>query len=534
MSVRNRLFAAFSILFFSGCAAVNMPEGGPSDQKKPTLKSISPADGTTNFTGKTITLEFDEDVRPKDMNKELIITPNTGNTYNVRNDRQKIILEFNKPLEKNTTYFLSFRNGIEDITEGNKASEVSLSFSTGNYLDTARVSGKVVDYLTEAPENNLTVALYPESDTSNIRDHKPYYFTRTNADGSFRLQNIKNGNYWIFAHNDKNANETYDQEDEKIGYFTKPLAVNPKADSVILKTIRLDTRKPFVLSIEKALDVNTLLYNEGIESLSFRNMDKGSTERKLLWLPNETGKRISVYPENGALPAAILAISRDSSGNQGIDTVKFALANKAAIPARLNFRTDQTELQQNTLNQIKITFPVPINITGNNPFKLREDTLNTITPSYPKDYTLNPTKTELVLNYTPKAKKVVELILDTTQLIAINGKPFQKQTSQFSISSKATTGSITGTVKTNYKNYTVELLNDKNQVIKTEKNIRKLSYQNMEPGNYTVRVKIDENNDGSWKLGDKKLKTMPEKIYRYPKPVTVRANWEIENIDLIF
>src|SRR5688572_20862484 len=149
MFVRNRLFAAFSIAFLTSCAAVNAPEGGPKDEKKPQLVSTVPADRTTNFTGKTITLEFDEDIRPKDLNKELIITPNTGNAYTVKNDRNTLSLEFSKPLEENTTYFISFRNAIEDITEGNKAAETTISFSTGAYLDTASVSGKAQDYLTQ-------------------------------------------------------------------------------------------------------------------------------------------------------------------------------------------------------------------------------------------------------------------------------------------------------------------------------------------------------------------------------------------------
>ena len=534
MFVRNRLFAAFSIAFLTGCAAVNTPEGGPRDEKKPLLVTTTPANGSTNFTGKTITLEFDEDVKPQDLNKELIITPNTGNSYNATSDRNKLILEFSKPLEENTTYFLSFRDGIVDITEGNKAPEVTLSFSTGDKLDTASVTGKVIDYLTATPEANITVAMYKEKDTGNIKTQKPYYFTRTNTDGSFKLQNIKNGNYRIYAHNDKNTNEIYDQETEKIGYLLNPISVNPKADSVILKTVRLDSKKPFIVTNEKALDQNVLVFSEGIQNLNFKTLDKNPVDKKLLITTEPTGKRTTVYPEAGKLPESILALSVDSSGNQGIDTVKFALTNKPVIPARLTYKIDKTELLTDEPNQIKIIFPVPVTITGKQVFSIIEDTATKITPAYPKDYQLNSNQTELILTYTPKAKKTVELIPDTTQFQAINGKPFQKQTQKFSITRKASTGSITGSVKTDHKNYTVELLNESQQIIKAEKNIKRLQYSDLQPGNYTVRVKIDENNDGKWSLGNKQLTTLPEKLYTYPKPINVRANWEIEDIDLVF
>src|SRR5688572_3939408 len=534
MFVRNRLFAAFSIAFLSGCAAVNAPEGGPRDEKQPLLVTTTPANASTNFTGKTITLEFDEDVKPQDLNKELIVTPNTGNTYNATSDRKKIILEFSKPLEENTTYFLSFRDGIVDITEGNKAPEVTLSFSTGEKLDTASVMGKVIDYITAAPEANITVAMYPEKDTGNIKTQKPYYFTRTNTDGSFKLQNIKNGNYRIFAHNDKNTNEVYDQETEKIGYLLNQISVNPIADSVIIKTVRLDSKKPFLVTTEKALDQNVLVFSEGIQALTFQPIGKNPAEKKLLFTTDPTGKRTTVYPENGKLPEAILAISVDSSGNQGQDTIKFALANKPQIPKKLTYKLDKTELQTDEANQIKITFPVPIIITGKQPFSILEDTTTKINPSYPQDYQLNSNQTELILTYTAKAKKTAELLPDTTQFTAINGKPFQKQSQKFNITRKASTGSISGTVKTNSKNYAVELLNEGQQLLKTERNIKRLQYQDLQPGNYTIRVKVDENNDGNWSLGNKQFTAFPEKLYIYPKPINVRANWEIEDIDLVF
>ena len=534
MCAQNRLFAAFSILFLSGCASVNSPEGGPRDVQKPKLATISPKNGATNFKGKTIALTFNEDVRPVDINKQLIITPNTENTYNVRNDRQNIILEFNKSLEENTTYFLNFREGIEDVTEGNKAEPVTLSFSTGSYLDTGRVTGKVIDYISGKPENNMTVALYPEADTNNIRDHKPYYFTKTMPDGSFNLRNIKAGNYRIFAHADKNANDYYDQPKEKIGYLQKPIAVNPTADSIKLETVLIDTQKPFVVTTENFLDQNTIVYNEGIQTLMFRTISRPQRDLKLTYLQSEDGKKVTVYPEKGAITTQLIALSTDSAGNAGIDTVSFKQTGKKGIPDKLTFRIDQADLQADQENKIKIKFPIPIQISGNQPFTITEDSIRKIKPAFPKDYTLTENNTLLTLNYRPKALKQIQLETDTTQIKAINNQPFQKQRVNFNLTRKATTGSISGIIKTNYKSYILELLNEQGKVIDSKQNVRSFNYPLLKPGNYRLRVKIDENNDGKWELGDKKLLAKPEKLYIYPKLISVRANWEIADIILAF
>jgi uncharacterized protein (DUF2141 family) len=534
MSVLNKILTAAALLMLYSCAAVNPPEGGPKDEKKPDLKKSTPTNGSTGFSGRTIILEFNEDVITKDLNKELIISPNTGNSYTIKNDREKIELTFDKALEENTTYRLNFNQGIVDITEGNKAENVSLSFSTGSFIDSASISGKVINYLTTSPESNLTVALYPESDTNNIRDHKPYYFTRSAADGSFQLNNIKSGAYWVFALNDKNNNEFFDQEKEKIAYLPKPVTVQTRQDSVILKTVYLDTKKPFILSTENNLDQNTLVFNEGITSLNFKSLDKTGTAIKLPLVVSEDGKRTTVFPVNGALPAQLIVLSTDSTGNQGLDTAKFVLSGKKAIAEKISFSSKTTQLAPRSQNLIELNFPVPINIKGKQPFTILEDTIRKIIPEFPKDYSFNETNTVLKLKYTTKALKQVDIIPDTTTITTVNGKPIQKQKLTLDISSKGGTGSFSGTLRTTYKSYWLEILDEKGKIVKSFANPRQFKMDNMLPGTYQFRVKIDENNDGKWKTGDKLLKTMPEKLYIYPKIITVRANWDIEDLILVF
>ncbi|HSI91701.1 MAG TPA: Ig-like domain-containing domain, partial [Adhaeribacter sp.] len=440
MSVLNRLFAPFCLAFLAACAAVNTPDGGPRDEIKPRLQLTEPQNGSTNFSGKTIRLVFDEDVRPKDLNKQLIITPNTGNTYTARNSRQEIILDFNEELAPNTTYLLNFREGIEDITEGNKSLPFTLAFSTGPQLDTGRVSGKVEDYLTGKPEGDITVALYPAEDTSNIRTHKPYYFTRSAPDGSFTLSSIRNGDYRIFAHRDKNNNEFYDQENEKIAYLTDPINIQPAIDSLLLQTVRIDSRKPFVLKTENFLDKNTLNFNEGIKSLELKTLDKQPKTLDLITIRSQDGKKTDVYPSKGTLPARALAFSVDSAGNRGTDTLKLALSGKTSFPDKLTYRTKNGEFQVTPFDKVGLEFIVPIQITGNQPFTIIQDSINQVKPEIRKGFTLNETNTVVTFNTPVTAKKKIEIMVDTTQLTAVNGKPFSKQTIVYNVSDKSSYG----------------------------------------------------------------------------------------------
>ena len=50
----------------------------------------------------------------------------------------------------------------------------------------------------------------------------------------------------------------------------------------------------------------------------------------------------------------------------------------------------------------------------------------------------------------------------------------------------------------------------------------------LEPGDYSFRVIIDENSNGHWDTGDKAEYLQPEKVDVYSTPTKVRANWEVE------
>jgi uncharacterized protein (DUF2141 family) len=497
----------------------------------------TPPNGSLNYKGKSIALTFSENIQTNELNKQLIITPNSGNTYLAKTDGQNLILEFDKNLEENTTYALDFREGIADITERNKAENIRISFSTGDKLDSGKVEGVITNYLNEAPEKDITVALYPETDTSNIRNKAPYYFTKTDEAGNYSLQNIKPGKYWIFAHNDKNDNQYYDQQNEKIGYLPTPVEITEKPLKQDIKTVIIDTNKPYILSNQQYTDKNTIIYNEGIRELKFQTLENKPIEIKLITIIQDNGKNIDVYPTQGKLPDQVIALSIDSSFNKGIDTVKFSLTGKPGIPVKQIYKLKPESEILSPGEKIELEFPTPIQILTNQPFTITEDTIRQIKPTYPGTITLNESKTILTIDNKLTAKKSVEVKLDTTSIVGINGKPFNSTITKIPVEEnnvKLGKGSLSGVIKTSFTNYTFELLNKNGKTIKTLQNPKTFSIKNLDPETYSIQVKIDENNNGKWEVGDKDLKKKPEKIYRYPKQLTVRANWDIEDLVLQF
>ncbi len=57
---------------------------------------------------------------------------------------------------------------------------------------------------------------------------------------------------------------------------------------------------------------------------------------------------------------------------------------------------------------------------------------------------------------------------------------------------------------------------------------QKIDYTFLTPGNYTLKVIIDSNNNNKWDTGNYSEKTQAETIVIYEKPIVIRANWDNE------
>ncbi|MDQ4140566.1 MAG: Ig-like domain-containing domain, partial [Bacteroidota bacterium] len=357
MHLLNKTYFSFFILFLSGCASISPPEGGEKDIKSPELVSSTPANQALNVKGKTIVLKFNEEVRTEDFTRQLIISPNVTNNIETEVDREEVKLTFEKNFEPNTTYYLNFREGIEDITEGNKPKNLTLTFSTGAFLDSGRVEGIVTDLLTGAPAKDINVVLYAAKDTATIRNAKPYYLTKTEEDGSYILQNIKYGSYLLYAHQDKNNDNIYNDEKERIGYLANPIEITAETPPQNLQLIRIDTKPPYITSKQAFIDEYHLIYNEGITAIKITG---GNTDA-LSSLISENTKTVRLFPGTNQVKGKYLITALDSAQNAKVDTVDLAFTGKKAR-RNLNIQilNENKNVKANAAIQLKFDAPLQI------------------------------------------------------------------------------------------------------------------------------------------------------------------------------
>ncbi|MCC9135672.1 Ig-like domain-containing domain [Pontibacter silvestris] len=538
MTLRQILLTVATIGALNSCATINTPEGGERDLVPPKLVSSTPKDQQLNVKTNTVTLTFDEEVQPNNLTRELLITPNTQNKYTVNSKREQLTLEFDNQLQDSTTFTFNFRKGVQDITEKNVAQGLKIAFSTGSFIDSSRVSGTVVDLLTQVPEKEAVVALYPTNDTLNVRKNRPYYQTQTDSAGNYNLENIKEGEYRLYAIVDKNNNSFYDNENEKIAYLDTTVYVAAQEQNVKLQTIKIDTKKPILMQRETYADRFRANYNEGIRSFLAKPL--GNANDTLAHKINTNGKAAELFKTTNYTGGKTILSAVDSAGNIATDTIEISFQGKIAQQikgAQLKVINSRSSNGYKPDQQVTIEFQTPITITGAAPVSILADSITLTTLKYPKEIMLDRTATELSFTF-PKLEnrnKNLSLVIDSTAIVPIEGERLQFPVLPLSISESKGTGSISGKVTSNYTNFVLQLINKDFKPVQELKDVQsRFEFKNVDPETYRIRVLVDENNDGTWYSGDPNLEKKPEKVYIYPEAIQVRANWIREDVNLEF
>jgi len=214
------------------CANRGRPAGGPKDITPPEITRSSPENFSTNFNETEIKISFDEYVKIKNLQKNLIISPPMDPEPEISpigSASKEITIKITDTLLANTTYAFNFGESIVDNNEENPYPFYRYIFSTGEYIDSLSVSGYVTDALERETDEFITVMLYDIDSSftdSIIYKQKPKYITNTlDSTTTFTLENIKAGTYLMLALKDENGNYTYEPKSDKIGFISNPVTI---------------------------------------------------------------------------------------------------------------------------------------------------------------------------------------------------------------------------------------------------------------------------------------------------------------------
>lgn len=551
------------------CANPIVPSGGPKDTIPPTLVQSIPSNQSTRFKGDEITLAFDEKVAAEKIRQNLIITPTLETKYKTFVKKNTVKLTFEKPFPDSTTYTLNFFNGITDITEKNPAENLIIAFSTGRYIDSLQVGGFITNLFTGAPQEKMTVGLYPTKDTLTYQERKPMYFMTTDKEGYFKISNIKDGKYRLLSFNDKNNNLLFNPSEEEYAFSTDTLNLTHNFDSLRLQSIQVDATPLDIISARAFGRYFEIKYTKPItyfvathpDSTTFVPASITSEQNKLRFYP----KINEPYTDS----TQVYVYAKDSLNNHRLDTIfiKFKESSKSPENYTTQFSSKNSEILSSN-NTYRIDFNKPTHIQDSAFAFIPIDTLINL-PVPLQQIRLNPQHTSISFKTSVTLKHINDTIagfistlkldstdLDSTHLLIqqqlttlTNPKniPLKIKAGAF-LSTELDTSQVISTsfkvpdptqyallivnVATDAPSYFIQVMqNDK--PVKTLQNCKQCKFDNLKPGDYWIRVLEDTNIDGFWSIGNILQNSAPEPAHFFKEKTTVRANWEI-TLDIQF
>jgi len=567
------LYGFFFLIFLCRCANPVTPEGGPKDITPPKVAECDPPLLTTHFHKKDIRITFNEYIQLKDQNNQINIAPPKLPHTDIRLRGKSILIKLADTLKSNTTYSIRFGDAISDLTENNVLHDFAYTFSTGSYIDSLSLSGRIINAFDQVPQKDVVAMLYiNENDTlplDSLPLHvKPYYMAKTNETGEFTFRNLRDVPLLLFALKDMNGDNIFNLPNEKVAFcdsLVKGIYVMPpipeilkkdsiaKSDSLISKkdtggikkqptpahTLLLFEESDSIQKILKADMVNEsqvgIFYRFPVVKPEFIPLNLPAVSGWMIPEFNFTRDSVYLWLKNTEKDSLMLRlVDKDKT----LDTARINLKKKnpkkrkgdkgAAPVMKLQLTINMPDAR---LNQFKrdpmIIFSYPL--SGQDLSRiLLVDGKDTIRPKLAFADSL---KRKLRISYKWKEDRPYRLIIPDSIFRSINGRSNDSLLVSFRTHSLRDFGSIQMTLSIKVpSDYLIQLLDEKETVLE-QKIISasgKVKFEYLFPGKYKIKAIFDRNRNGRWDTGNFSRKLQPEKVQYYQKIIEVRANWDID------
>lgn len=509
------------------CARIGTPTGGLKDEKPPIAISATPHFQSIHFKENKIKINFDEYIKFKELNKQLMVSPPLK--YNpeitpVGTASKFISIKIMDTLKENTTYTFNFGNAIIDNSEGNPLKQFKYLFSTGGYIDSLKVTGIIKDAFEEKPDPSITVMLYEVNDTftdSIIFKKKPDYVANTLDSTAFDITNIKEGKYALIALRDKSNNMVFNPKEDKIGFLND--YITAPTDSIyqlILskETPQLEINTPVEFSKNHIIVGYQGNWKARINDLSDKN------KNKIPFFVQRDNEKDSIHVWHQDTGTDSLLVNIDQKGI--VKEYKIKLRSKQKDSLNIKTKIKQVLHLNDTLSYFS-----NIPITRLNPQKM--SLLDSDSLKVPIQIIEVPNKDKFYIDFIKKPTSNYHLTMLPGAIEDFFGQTNDTIQNSFSTKKIEYYGDLKVKIITNEESQIIfDLLNEKKEIVATQyfKGTQEIVFKLLQPGKYSFRVIFDKNENYIWDSGNYLNKIQPEKVIYFSKTIELRANWTINEI----
>lgn len=524
------VFVLALFILAPGCAKRGTIDGGPKDTIAPKLQMSFPKNFSTEFKGDEIKLTFDEYVKLKNVNKQLIVSPPMDPAPEVSplNASRTLTIKLKDTLQPNTTYSLNFGQSIQDNNEGNPYPQFKYIFSTGAYMDSLKLGGIIKDAYKRDPDNFVSVMLYEADSTftdSTIYKKLPRYVTNTlDSSKVFTLENLRAGSYWLVAMKDANSNYKFDPKSDKIAFHKERVTI--PSDTLYEMELFAETL-PFKATKPSQTEGNKLILGyEGDPrnvSVSLRNAGQ---ELKTILTKFPEKDSLYIWHEPVKADSLQLTVTKADYSQDFVFKIKKQKSDTLTISPRqsgnLAFR--------DTL-ALKSTRP----LVGFDPSLMSITRKDSSAVAFTTGYDDMKMEFKLIFEKEPLEKYKVNLLPGALT----DFYEAKNDSLQFSFSTKNTSeyGNLRVTLENIYKQPIIVQLTDEKGNVKAVDYIgydtslqttAVVDFMALDPLLYTLRIIYDENKNRRWDTGSYMERRQSEEVIYFPKAIDVRANWDVD------
>lgn len=517
------LVSLFTALFLVQCAKRGNPTGGPVDEDPPEIVRIYPDNYSTGFKSREIYIEFNEYVKLKDIQKQLVISPPLPNMPTVTPQggaAKEVTITINDTLAANTTYTFNFGQSIVDHNEGNPYPFFKYVFSTGTYIDSLTLKGKISDAVALQPDPYVNVLLYPVNELytdSIIYKEKPLYvFNTLDSLSTFTMENLATGTYKMVALKEEYSDLKFDPSRDKIGFVKDPITLpndelqeivmyTPTPDPVVVKATHEGKSRIYIAHEGRADSLQVIPKNKKLFNAYTTTMLTGKDTVQFWYDP-------PVEQDSLVLETTLKGVVKEL-----VVVIKERYRDSLTVQKTGDFKLSQPVLY---------TASTPIRGYNEEHIRILDKDSTAVVPQV----SLDEFKNILSIDFEQQEndRYIVELLPGA--ITDFYGETNDTIIHNYTTRGANTYGNILVTVK-GVKDHPVivQVVNKQLEVI-DEQSIDKdgyIPFEYLQPGAYYLRVVYDYNANGRYDTGDFLKGRQPEKVLFIPEVKKLLANWDL-------